>query len=263
MTSEIRKAFLSENLSEQKDWVVFARNSEAGHSRPEHVHDVAQLLYAESGVMLLVSEGIPRLVPPHQALWIPAGIPHSLTFITETRLRTLYFPAESSKRVSGSIRAMEVSDLLRDLIAELFRNTYPPSVQKQMSRLVLSLLHGTAPTADPLPLPTDPMLRSAAEGILRESRWAVPLETLCDEVHLTPKTFERKFLKDTGMTFKAWKSAARLCSALDCLAKGMSIKQTALHLGFSGPGPFSAAFTKFFGLTPGSLVQSLRKQKDR
>lgn len=47
------------------------------------------------------------------------------------------------------------------------------------------------------------------------------------------------------MTFKAWKSAARLCSALDCLAKGMSIKQTALHLGFSGPGPFSAAFTKF------------------
>lgn len=139
MTSEIRKAFLSENLSEQKDWVVFARNSEAGHSRPEHVHDVAQLLYAESGVMLLVSEGIPRLVPPHQALWIPAGIPHSLTFITETRLRTLYFPAESSKRVSGSIRAMEVSDLLRDLIAELFRNTYPPSVQKQMSRLVLSL----------------------------------------------------------------------------------------------------------------------------
>ena len=54
MTSEIRKAFLSDNLSEQKDWVVFARNSEAGHSRPEHVHDVAQLLYAESGVMLLV-----------------------------------------------------------------------------------------------------------------------------------------------------------------------------------------------------------------
>ena len=64
MTSEIRKAFLSDNLSEQKDWVVFARNSEAGHSRPEHVHDVAQLLYAESGVMLLVSDGIPRLVPP-------------------------------------------------------------------------------------------------------------------------------------------------------------------------------------------------------
>ena len=98
MTSEIRKAFLSDNLSEQKDWVVFARNSEAGHSRPEHVHDVAQLLYAESGVMLLVSGGIPRLVPPHQALWIPAGVPHSLTFITETRLRTLYFPADASKK---------------------------------------------------------------------------------------------------------------------------------------------------------------------
>lgn len=76
MTSEIRKAFLSDNLSEQKDWVVFARNSEAGHSRPEHVHDVAQLLYAESGVMLLVSEGIPRLVPPPSGAldsgWHPA-----------------------------------------------------------------------------------------------------------------------------------------------------------------------------------------------
>ena len=63
MTSEIRKAFLSDNLSEQKDWVVFARNSEAGHSRPEHVHDVAQLLYAESGVMLLVSGWRPAF--PH------------------------------------------------------------------------------------------------------------------------------------------------------------------------------------------------------
>jgi hypothetical protein len=77
MTSEIRKAFLSDNLSEQKDWVVFARNSEAGHSRPEHVHDVAQLLYAESGVMLLVSGGIPRLVPSGalDSGWRPA-FPH-------------------------------------------------------------------------------------------------------------------------------------------------------------------------------------------
>ena len=128
-----------------------------------------------------------------------------------------------------------------------------------MSRLILDILHEAPVTPNPLQLPPEGPLRTVAQSVMQDQRWTVPLEAICAEVHMTPKTFERHFLKATGMTFKAWRAAARRCLSHDLLASGIGIKQTALKLGFSGSSAFCTAFTKFFGMTPGTVSKRLGK----
>ena len=210
------------------DWLLFDQFSEAVFMHPEHYHDRAELFYPKTGVTLVFSKGVPLIVPPHRALWIPAHTYHSFAFVSGTLQRSLFFPAEASKIVSTEIRVMEVTPLLRELIMGLFDSKFPMPVQKRMSRLILDILHEAPVTPNPLQLPPEGPLRTVAQSVMQDQRWTVPLEAICAEVHMTPKTFERHFLKATGMTFKAWRAAARLCLSLDLLASGIGIKQTAL-----------------------------------
>ena len=197
------------------DWLLFDQFSEAGFMHPEHYHDRAELFYPKTGVTLVFSKGVPLIVPPHRALWIPAHTYHSFAFVSGTLQRSLFFPAEASKIVSTEIRVMEVTPLLRELIMGLFDSKFPMPVQKRMSRLILDILHEAPVTPNPLQLPPEGPLRTVAQSVMQDQRWTVPLEAICAEVHMTPKTFERHFLKATGMTFKAWRAAARLCLSLD------------------------------------------------
>lgn len=71
-----------------------------GQKRPEHRHADAQLLYAMRGVMLVKSGTVRRIITPNQALWIPAGTPHAIHFLSETAMRTLYF-TKAPERMRG------------------------------------------------------------------------------------------------------------------------------------------------------------------
>ena len=46
--------------------------------------------------MLVKSGTVRRIITPNQALWIPAGTPHAIHFLSETAMRTLYLQKRRS-----------------------------------------------------------------------------------------------------------------------------------------------------------------------
>ena len=72
-------------------WQSISKDYIAGEMRPAHKHSRAQLLYACEGVMLAATGQGRRIIAPFQALWIPAGIEHTITFLSATKMRSLYF----------------------------------------------------------------------------------------------------------------------------------------------------------------------------
>ena len=242
-------------MTNNEPWTILARDYVPGEDRPEHCHAEGQLLYAAAGVMLVKSGSLRRFVAPRQALWIPARCPHAIAFLSPTAMRNLYF-ATYPKTLTTTLLVFEVTPLLRELMAALFLKTTEKTLANLMSRLVLQLV-SEAETVDKegtLVMPTDARLRKVADQVLGQGDWKLSADELAASVFLTPRTFARHFEAETGMTFREWRVRARLMTAFDLLARGMSVKATALKLGYSGAPAFSSAFQRQFGMVPSQLA---------
>ena len=64
-------------------------------------------------------------------------------------------------------------------------------------------------------------------------------------------SFERHFLRETGLTWRKWVSQARLMEAISQLSNGVRVGDVAHALGYEGSSAFVAMFKKATGHTPG------------
>ncbi|MBV8537016.1 MAG: helix-turn-helix transcriptional regulator, partial [Alphaproteobacteria bacterium] len=69
-------------------------------------------------------------------------------------------------------------------------------------------------------------------------------------VGASARTLARAFLKETGMSFAAWRAQVRLLAALARLAGGEKVTSVALDLGYESPSAFIAMFRRQLGVTP-------------
>ncbi|MCY1143607.1 AraC family transcriptional regulator [Actinoplanes sp. Pm04-4] len=95
-----------------------------------------------------------------------------------------------------------------------------------------------------LPMPTESRARAAAMDYLR--RIGTSGGTGLD----VPADIHRAFREQTGMSFARWCYAARMRVARDMLAGGAKPTAVSRRVGYAHLPTFSAAFTRFHGLSP-------------
>ncbi|MGO1852820.1 MAG: helix-turn-helix domain-containing protein [Microbacteriaceae bacterium] len=96
-----------------------------------------------------------------------------------------------------------------------------------------------------LPMPDDPSARAAATDYLRH----IGLSGRSNAFDV-PAEVHRAFRDETGMTFSRWRYAARMRIARDLLIGGAKPSAVARRVGYAHLPTFSAAFTRFHGLSP-------------
>ncbi len=157
------------------------------------------------------------------------------------------------------LRTLSITPLIRELTGTLFLKNLSTKTNGLMTALILQLVQEAPVTPADLALPAETGLRRTAEMILSKGLWNTPLEQFAAALNMTPVTFSRHFQTDTGMTFRDWRHRARLTLSMELLAQGLTVKQTALRLGFSDPCVFTAAFRRLFGATPTALMRNHTK----
>src|SRR5271169_3381927 len=115
--SQKRQTAIFERLRDRLSHIAtLTHDYPAGHVIPSHFHDRDQLVYASHGVMTVrTSEGA-WVVPTHRAVWIPAGISHSITMSGRVAMRTLYLRPRLARGLPRSCCVINVSSLLKELI---------------------------------------------------------------------------------------------------------------------------------------------------
>jgi AraC-like DNA-binding protein len=218
-----------------------------------------QLAYASRGTMSVVTSAGVWVVPPHRAVWIPAGVSYSVRMSGKVTVRTLFFrPRLRSAGLPRSCAALNVSPLVRELVLHVCRlNSLRRDVpsDRRLARIILDQL-GTLP-AEPLqlPMPVDPRARRAAELLQGNPSSTPALGAIAREAGASKRTLERLFLRETAMTLGRWRRRLRFVEALQLLAQGYAVTRVALDVGYESPSAFVSAFRRELGRTPGRYFE--------
>jgi AraC-like DNA-binding protein len=234
---------------------------EAGHLIDRHRHDWHQLIYAATGVLNVWTARGAWIVPPHWAVWVPAGMAHSIRFATPSNLRTLYLRPGWGGQVPEECGVIGVSPLLRELILRATRDGMLDGrepAEAALATLILDEFRQAGVPPFDLPQPVSPALVRAAVLIAAGASEAAATATIARAVGLGVRTLERRFLAETGLTPGRWRRQYALLGALELLAAGTPIKQVAAGAGYATPSAFTAAFRATFGTTPGRYFADRR-----
>jgi AraC-like DNA-binding protein/mannose-6-phosphate isomerase-like protein (cupin superfamily) len=230
-----------------------ATDYRAGTIIDKHAHAKHQLIYAVHGVMTVHTEGGQWVVPSTRAIWMPAGMTHSIRCIGVVHMRSLYVRPDAAPNLPLASQVVGVSPLLRELIQAAVAVRTPYSANSRdgrLMRLMLDELRVLPVLPLHLPLPSDASLRRICERLQQRPDDLSTLGDWAAHLRIDVKTIQRRFARETSMTFGQWRQQARLLRALERLAGGDKIVDIALGLGYDSPSAFATMFKRQFGLTP-------------
>lgn len=226
-----------------------------------HVHHRAQLVYATSGIVRVVTPLGLWMLTPGNALLIGSQVEHELHMVGQVAMRTLYIDPDVLAPQKQECRVIPVGDLLRASILGLFgTGDVDESRIALIVPLILRLLHDAKdePSAARLPLPAHARLRQICENLIAQPASADTLERWAERVGASSRTVARLFQQETAMSFGKWREQLRLAEAMSRLSIGLPAAQVAQELGYADVRTFTVMFKRAFGSTPQQFRQQFR-----
>ncbi|MBR0835038.1 helix-turn-helix transcriptional regulator [Bradyrhizobium manausense] len=227
---------------------------------PKHSHRKGQLVVSlGGGVTTSVPNGL-WMVPPHCAVWIPSGMPHSNRATANARLFFVYIEAELVD-LPDRCCTMSISPLLRELIVELSDGAQHDEARRErligvllgeLPRMPMQQLH--------LPLSGEPRLKRIAAALADNPADRRTLAEWAAQVALSESSLARLVAKQTGLTFGRWRQQLHLIVAIRELAAGASVQQVSADLGYESVTAFITMFKKALGKPPAKYLSSVAQE---
>lgn len=229
---------------------IRSRPMPAGHGFAGHTHPWAQLAYSSRGVLRMTSMSTTWIVPPSRAVYVPPNVPHQVAVIEDAFLRTIYIDESACPAGLSGCQVVEVSPLMREVIAALDARELPGRREALLCELLQDEMMRSRPLPLGVPLPTEKRLRGLCEAVLADPAHAQTLEMSAARAGASVRTIARLFRQELGMSFSQWRQQAVLARAIPLLSQGYPLARVAHEFGYQSQSAFSAMFRRAFGESP-------------
>ncbi|MBL7489996.1 helix-turn-helix transcriptional regulator [Frankia sp. AgB1.9] len=222
-----------------------------------HTHHFHEVEYAIEGVAEVETESARFLLPPQQAMWIPAGVAHCPT-LTRVKTVAVFFDPAMVPGTHDRARTLAAAPVIREMM--IYGERWPISRSsgdatadayfEVLATLVFEWLDHEIPLS--LPTTTDPVV-SAAMDYTNAHLDQVELFDVCRAIGVSDRSLRRAFSAVTGMAWRDYLLQSRLMRAMAILAEpGPTVLETATRVGFGSVSAFTRAFRRHTGETPTS-----------
>jgi AraC-like DNA-binding protein len=222
-----------------------------------HTHDFHKLEYAFQGTAEVETGDARFLLPPQQAVWIPATVEHRSTLRGVGGVSVFFDPA-MGLLAGDRVRILPAAPVVREMVRYALRwpigrprsDAVADSFFDALAHLVVEWLDEETPLR--LPTARDPLV-AAAIAYSDEHISDVTVGEVCAAVATSERSLRRAFLADVGMSWRQYVRESRLLKAMALLAQShLNVLAVAVSVGFESPGAFTRAFTAYTGETPSS-----------
>ncbi len=231
------------------DIICFAplvRNFSRGLVIEDHMHPFGQLLYANSGIVSVITRHGHFIIPPDRAMWLPPYCAHEVRMLTDTNITSLLLQSDDELAMLDC-RVIEMPALMRALLVEtLGFNQAQRNIKREQA--ILQLLRGEIAAAQrvscTVPMPSGDKLTLLCKEIMHDLSQTLSLAQLAEKAASTPRTIARQFQNELGMSYRNWLETVRFNYACAQLERGTAAKIVAADLGYT-PSAFSNMMKRF------------------
>ncbi|WP_064607401.1 helix-turn-helix domain-containing protein [Photobacterium sp. J15] len=223
------------------------------HNSGYHQHNKHQFLFAKGGGLIVEIDNSRYFVPPSCAIWVPAKTTHKTTTHNEVELRSLFF--EDGLSLPSNPLIIGFSSLLFELADRMAHWPWDKPISEQHSTLTVFQEELQAALLHPLniTMPKDRRLNPLLD-LLKSEQNPPKLIDIEKLIGASSKTIGRIFIRETGLSYQAWRQQWRLMKAMEMLTDREPVHRIAEQLEFSSSSAFIAFFQKHTNQTPGKFV---------
>lgn len=224
-----------------------------------HSHDMHQIEYAVGGVVEVETATTHYLLPPQQAVWIPAGLRHQATMSPRVRSIAVMFDPELVQFHGERAAVLDVSPVIREMIiyaqrwpvGRLTDDATAERFFETLGGLVLDSIDSDEALLS-LPMSDHPVVHNAM-AFTKANLHDVTIGEVGRAVSVSDRTLRRLFDEHVGMSWRTYLLQARMLRAMALLASPeQSVQETARAVGFDNGSSFARAFSDFCGQSPSS-----------
>ena len=220
-----------------------------------------QLLYAQQGVLAVITLSGRYIVPPGHGIVVPADIRHEIIAKTDVNLVSIYFEQPNIEDWMNEATVFHASTFFQAMMLEV-TNLPAPEQWRDIDHNLLELVEQYLKTLPPrdtfLPFPTHEKLRDITEKLLKHPALKSDLVSWGKFVGLSARTLTRRFKQETGITYSQWRQRLNVQVAIKHMAQGDDIGHIANLLGYESSSSFIYMFRQQIGLSPKQFLISLR-----
>lgn len=231
---------------------------------PWHTHELHQLLYAFEGVARVETDDALHLLPPQQAAWIPAGLPHRTT-LRRVRSVAVFFEPAMVPEHGDRVRVLSAAAPVREMIVyamrwPIDRPASDPTADAFFAALALLATEWLDAVEAPLSLPTSraPAIR-AVMTYTQDHLADVTALDVCRATGFSERSLRRQFPAATGTSWQQYRTTSRVLRAMALLAEPeATVLDAATAVGFDSLSGFNRAFKRLTGEQPGEYRRRIR-----
>jgi AraC-like DNA-binding protein len=220
-----------------------------------HFHDMHQIQYAFEGIAEVETATARYVLPPRQAAWIPAGLPHR-TALRGVRAVAVFFDPAMVQGADDRVRVLAAAPVIREML--LYATRWPldraagdataESFFETLALLTRDWLDRETPLC--LPTSTDQLLQAAMD-YTQAHLFDVTVTDVCGAIGVSVRTLRRRFTDTVGMSWREYVLQSRLLRAMVLLTESdRSVLEVAIEVGFDSVSAFTRAFRRITDETP-------------
>ncbi|MBS0994070.1 helix-turn-helix transcriptional regulator [Gluconobacter cerinus] len=258
LTANQTQSILIENRIDTSGGLGFGfRNPSIAVFYDWHEHPRHQITYARRGTTQIEGPEGRHLLPASHAIWIPAGTRHRTMMRNLDGVSVYFDPAHFSAETLERIQTFPVTAVIKEMLFHTLRWSDKSAEKMPVEQTFFQALFllcqeqmkQKAAETFTLPRVTHPSLVRAMDSALVDPGHA-SLTQAWHQAGMSERSFRRHFLNETGMTWQAWITQARLFHAATLLAEGQRVTDVSAEVGYASLSAFAKAFTHLLGQSP-------------
>jgi AraC-like DNA-binding protein len=225
----------------------------AAHVIARHLHRRGQLASSATGVIVLSTAESTWVMPPQRGLWIPPQTEHQVRMVGDVDMQSLYLEPDAVPNMPTQCQVLGISPFMRSLLTEAMGLPLEYRLDSRAGALMELIRHEMQQLpalALSLRYPADGPLGERCRTFVDNPNIHATIDEWSDALGMSRRTFTRRFRRETGQSFVAWRQQACLLCAMPRLAAHEPVTSVALDMGYENPAAFTLMFRRVFGSAP-------------